>query len=175
MPRDATAEATIEIMRNNFGKKAKPVLADINQQGFSPREALILASMVEREVRTDEDRPLVAGIILKRWQNGWPLQIDATVQYAVATVRCDVQDAGCNWWPQNLTQQDLRIDSPYNTYRFQGLPPAPICNPGLASIEAVVNYQESPYWFYLSDASGKMHYAETVEGHNANVAQYLGK
>ena len=105
----------------------------------------------------------------------WPLQADATVQYAVADVQCLISNAQCNWWPQNLTRQNLQIDSPYNTYKFKGLPPGPICNPGLASIKAVIEYQKTPYWFYLSDLQGRTHYAETIEGHNANIARYLGK
>lgn len=167
-PQDASASAIIKIIRANFDQKVTPrIIQKINQRGLSLSQAITLASIVEREVRTDQDRPLVAGILIKRWQAGWPLQADATVQY--------LQGSPGKWWPQNLTKKDLQTDSPYNTYKSKGLPPAPICNPGLASIKAVAEYQESPYWFYLSDLQGKIHYAQTIEEHNANIAKYLGK
>ncbi|NIT03452.1 hypothetical protein GTO10_00720 [Candidatus Saccharibacteria bacterium] len=78
-----------------------------------------------------------------------------------------------DWWPQEITREDLQIDSPYNTYEYKRLPPGPICNPGLASIEAVINPQETDYWFYLSDPQGNMHYAKTGEEHEENIEKYL--
>jgi len=174
IPKDATAGAITKIMSNNFDKKTESVLSSRIQSSYSLNQVITLASLVEREVRTDQDRPLVAGIIFKRWQSNWPLQVDAAVQYVVGSIKCEIRDSDCNWWSKNLTKQDLQINSPYNTYQFRGLPPAPICNPGLASIKAALSYQESPYWFYLSDSSGQMHYAETIADHNANIAKYLG-
>lgn len=137
-------------------------------------EVLILASIVEREVKFNNDRPIVAGILLKRLEKNWPLQADATVQYAIASAKCKGKSAKCgNWWPKNLTREDLKIKSPYNTYLYPGLPPGPICNPGLAAIEAVLNPVGSEYWFYLSDEEGKMHYAKTAEEHEENISKYL--
>jgi len=106
----------------------------------------------------------VAGILIKRGENDWPLQIDATVQYILGKKG--------NWWPQ-INGGDLKIDSLYNTYKNKGLPPGPICNPGLASIKAVLYPQKTDFWFYLSDKTGKMHYAKTNEEHNNNIRKYL--
>jgi UPF0755 protein len=133
-----------------------------------------LASLVEREARREEDRPIVAGILLKRWQNNWALQADATIQYEAGSKNCGIGLKGekCDWW-EPVKKTDLGIDSPYNTYKYKGLPPTPICNPGLASIKAVIYPKETDYWFYLSDTSGKIHYARTVEEHNENIRQYL--
>ena len=129
-------------------------------------QAVIVASMLEKEVRKAEDMALVAGIIYKRLKLGMPLQIDATVQYAVGSVD--------DWWPI-LTREDLEINSPYNSYKNQGFPPTPIANPGLASINAAKKPEESDYWFYLHDSSGQIHYAATLEEHNENIFKYLRK
>ena len=101
------------------------------------------------------------------------LQADATVQYAVASKKC-VPGIECNWWPI-LTKQDLTIDSLYNTYKYRGLPPTPIANPGLSSIKAAIFPEKTEYFYYLHDPSGKIHYAKTLDEHNANVRKYLGK
>jgi len=95
------------------------------------------------------------------------------VQYAVASHELGVGKA--DWWPKNLTKEDLKINSPYNTYKNKDLPPGPICNPGLASIKAVVYPQTTDYWYYLSDSQGQMHYAVTYEEHLENVRKFLLK
>ena len=130
-----------------------------------------MASLVEREAKHDDDRPVIAGIMLKRLKADWPLQIDATLQYALANLRC-IAKSSCDWWIVP-TAADKKINSAYNTYLNNGLPPAPICNPGLSSIKAVVNPQTNNYWFYISDSKGQMHYAKTIEEHNENIAKYL--
>ena len=157
-PKESNPAAVVQILTNNFEKKTKDF--------ETSEEELILASIIEREARDDQDRALVAGILKKRWQANWPLQADATVQYAVASPRRE------SWWLP-VKKADLEIDSPYNTYKYKGLPPAPICNPGLVSIKAVLQPQESDYWFYLSDPTGKTHYAKTIEEHQQNIQQYL--
>jgi UPF0755 protein len=78
-----------------------------------------------------------------------------------------------SWWKTNLTAEDRLVKSPYNTYTNPGLPPGSICNPGLSSITAVINAQDSDYWYYLHDTAGGIHYAKTIEEHNANIAKYL--
>jgi UPF0755 protein len=110
----------------------------------------------------------VASVILNRFKAGMKLDIDATVQYALG-----YQPLEKTWWKKDLTQDDLKIDSPYNTYTNPGLPPGPISNPGLASIKAVVEAPETDYVFYVSDSSGKLHFAKTLEEHNENVRKYL--
>ena len=140
--------------------------------GLSKGEIIILASIIERETKTPAERPIIAGILLNRIAIGMGLQTDATVQYAVATANCG---STCeDWWPI-LTREDLEINSPYNTYKFRGLPPAPIASPGLSSIAAVINAEDSDYLYYLHDPKGQVHYAETLEEHNQNVRRFLGK
>ena len=160
VPKEITAEAFFRLMQENFDNKVKfPVTAD----------QLIVASMVEREARTEEDRPIVASVIFNRLKNDMALDIDATIQYAIGKTK----DNG--WWKKDLTIDDLRFKSPYNTYINPGLPPGPICNPGLSSIRAAVNPADTPYYFYISDKSGKMYYAKTLAEHNRNIALYLEK
>lgn len=169
IPRDASAAAVAQIFYRNFQQKFDESLQnEARRKDLDEKEILILASIVEREAKFEEDRPVVAGIVLKRYQQDWPLQADATIQYALG-----YQPNQKSWWKKALTKEDLKIDSTYNTYEDTGLPPAPICNPGLASIKAVVYPQETDYWYYLSDSQGQMHYAQTLEGHNQNIEDYL--
>lgn len=149
-----TSIELVKIMHDNFLKKV----------GDVDRETLILASLVERETRGDAEKPIVAGILKKRLAAGWPLELDATVQYFLGKPG--------NWWA-NTTLLDRKIKSSYNTYLNKGLPPGPIGNPGLASIKAVENSIESPYWYYLHDKSGTIHYGATLEEHNQNIAKYI--
>jgi len=164
LPKQATAGAVISFLTNNFEKKFSGEFQKAKNNDLTENQVLTIASLVEREARHDEDRAVVAGIIIKRLENDWPLQIDASVQYLAG----DQND----WWPI-VTKQELNIDSPYNTYKYKGLPPGPICNPGLSSIRAVLYPTTTDYWFYLSDNQGKMHYARTIEGHNDNISRYL--
>ncbi len=170
IPEQATSGGIVEIMLNNYYRRFDESLKTLaKKKGLSEKEVLILASLVEKEGKNDSDRQKIASIILKRYKKNWPLQIDATVQYALG-----YQPDEKTWWKQNLTADDLEIDSPYNTYKYTGLPPGPICNPGLSSIKAVINADpNTPYWYYISDKDGKMHYAKTLEEHNKNIKNYL--
>jgi UPF0755 protein len=176
IPKDASPSAVLKILTNNFEKKYSLELElAAKKAGLTEGQVITLASIVERESKVNSDRPIVAGILLKRWQEGWPLQADATVQYALASQENsgleNWQEA--DWWPQKLTRDDLKINSLYNTYQSRGLPAGPICNPGLTSIEAVIYPQGTDYWFYLSDSQEGMHYAETAEEHEENIETYL--
>jgi UPF0755 protein len=122
---------------------------------------IILASIVEREGYNGNDRPIIAGIILKRFEEGWLLQTDATLLYPLKD------------WKHPITQEVKENNNPYNTYKNIGLPPTPICNPGLQSIEAVWNPTETNYYYYIHDNDGNPHYAETLDKHNENVNKYL--
>jgi len=168
IPKSASPSAIVKILTNNFEKKTKDLKVSYQD--------LILASIVEREVKHEEDRPIVAGILTKRLKEGWLLQVDATVQYAVANKQFENLKIGqlenFDWWPE-ITENNLGIDSPYNTYRYKGLPPTPICNPGLAALKAVLNPLPTDYWFYLSDKEGKIHFAKTLEEHQENIIRYL--
>lgn len=171
IPKNAGAETVIRIFNENFKKKFNQQLVEQAKRNLNltQDQVLILASLVEREAKYDTDRKKVASILVKRLKNNWPLQVDATVQYALG-----YQAIEKTWWKKNLTFNDLKIDSPYNTYKNTGLPPAPICNPGLASIKAVVEADPNiDYWYYLSDKTGKTHYSKTLEEHNRNIEKYL--
>lgn len=165
---DANEETIIDAMRFNFTARTQTVVTDaaLAKAGLTKEQVLILASILEREVQTNEDRKIVAGILLKRLKEGMTLGTDATTQYAVAP-------KGNEWWPRNLTVEDLASPSPYNTRKITGLPPAPICSPGLSAIMAVVESQDSPYYYYLTDAQGITHFAKTLDEHNKNIYKFL--
>lgn len=164
VPHSADVNTIISIMRSNFNKKVEGVGIDPN--GSSISRAVIIASLIEREAITDDEKPLISSVINNRLQNGMALDIDATLQYIKG-----VDDQG-NWWSVP-TGEERQINSPYNTYRNAGLPPTPIANPGIVAIEAALSPERSPYYFYIHDTTGKIHFAETLEGHNRNVNEYL--
>jgi len=171
IPKNAVAVQIVQILRNTLDQKIpdKEKLKS-NNQGLTFSQVMILASLVEREAKHDKDRALVAGILIKRLKEAWPLQVDASIQYELGTQACRDKINQCNWWPE---VKNTKLNSPYNTYLSLGLPPTPICNPSLSSIEAVLAPKKSQYWFYLSDNSGNMHYAETNGEHEENIEKYL--
>jgi UPF0755 protein len=161
---DITADELVELMVSNFEQRVDDSIRQgFREQGLSLYEAVILASIVEREAVVPEERPRIAAVFLNRLAASMNLDADPTVQYAVASNRQD------QWWPQ-LTLQDLQVDSPYNTYRFTGLPPGPIASPGLESLKAVAfPLTTSEYYFRaLCDGSGRHAFAETFEEHQRN-------
>jgi UPF0755 protein len=168
VPKNATMDVVLSIIKNN--SKFVDVLKTIGKKSkLTEKEVMILASLVEREARQPATREKIAGIILKRYQADWPLDLDATLQYVLG-----YQPLDKTWWKNSLTDEDKKIDSPYNTYKNKGLPPEPICSPSLSSIEAVLNANpNTPYWYYLTDKNGVMHYSITLEEHEANVNKYL--
>ena len=168
IPKQSSEEEILDIIDKNFEKKFDQVNNSDKTSVLNSDQLLIIASLVEREVKHDKDRPIVAGIIIKRFLNDWPLQIDASIQYALG-----YQEQEDTWWKTNLTKDDLAIDSPYNNYKYTGLSPTPICSPSQVSIEAVLNYQESDYWYYLSDSANRMYYARTLKEHNENIRLHL--
>ena len=163
-PLDASASAIVKKMNDTFTAKTYGLTPTGSSLSFS--DSVILASILERETKTDAERPIVAGILINRLNLGMPLQVDASVQYAVGTSK--------KWWP-DLSLVDLKINSPYNTYKFTGLTPTPIANPGLSSLKAAFNPATTDYLYYIHDSTGQIHYARTLAEHNANVAKYIGK
>ena len=152
----------LAMMRETFNQKINPFRGDMEKKNLALRDVVIMASLVEKESSgTDDDRAIIAGILWKRLRDHRPLQIDATLTYLTGKPSKD------------LTIDDLKIDSPYNTYRYLGLPAGPIGNPGVDAIRATVYSQETSYWFYLHDNDGKPHYAKTFEEHIVNKNQYL--
>jgi len=169
------AQSVAQKMRATFEKKVDfQMHEDLQKVGRSLNQAITVASLIERETKGEEEKPVVAGIIYRRLKADWPLQIDATLQYAVGSLKCQTPYTKCNWWT-SLIKEDLETNSPYNSYKLAGLPPAPISNPGLSSIKAAIYPEESDYWFYIHDSKGVIHFARTINEHNDNVRKYLGK
>ncbi len=151
----------VRTMRETFDRKVAPLASMIAASGYSLRDIVIMASLLEEEARTTKTRRTIAGILWKRLAIGMPLQVDAVFPYII----------GKNTY--EVTLDDLQVDSPYNTYKYKGLPPGPITNPGIDSIEAALNPIETSYLYYLSDDDGEMHYARTFEEHKVNKTRYL--
>jgi UPF0755 protein len=165
----ATTSAVISRLENRY----KDILNEAKVSTQDQNKVTVLASLLEREAASAAEMPEVAGVIENRINANWPLQIDATVQYALSTSRCRKLD--CDWWPKTLTKVDLQIKSPYNTYLNQGLPPKPISNPGKAALMAAAAPKKTTAWFYLHDSKGLIHFSNTIEEHNQNVCTYLQK
>lgn len=151
----------LEALEQNFNEKMNMLRPEIEAAGYTEEEALIMASILEKEARTTETRKIIAGILWKRIELGIPLQVDAVFGYIQKRPTF------------HPSHDDLEIDSPYNTYKYLGLPPGPISNPGVEAIRAAINPTATPYLFYLTDKNGVMRYAETFEGHKRNRALYL--
>lgn len=142
-----------------FGERAPKIAKEAQEQGRTLNEVVTLASILEREVTTSEDRKIVAGIFLNRLRDGMPLQSDATVNYVTGAGRT------------RPTAQDLEATSSYNTYRNKGLPPGPISNPGDDALDAALHPAKTEYRFFLTDENGKVYYARTFEEHIKNRAK----
>lgn len=165
---DISTQAFVNLMQNTFESKVTTALAaDLKASQMSLNEILTLASLVQRESAGDSEMPLVAGILQHRLQIGMPLQVDATLQY----IRGNGQKNG-EWWPTPFAA-DKELNSLYNTYTHAGLPPAPICNPGLAAIKAALHPTSTLDLYYLHDSQGQIHTAADLAGHNANINKYL--
>jgi UPF0755 protein len=158
---DTEIEDIMELMARTLDDRlTKKMRTRAEEMGLSIYDLITLASLVEREVRFPEDRPIVAQVLLKRLKLNMPLQTDATLQYLMDTPKEEVSIA------------DTQIDSPYNTYQHVGLPPGPIANPGMAAIEAVLHPSETEYLYFVADRRGHNHYAYTYEEHLNLVNQY---
>ena len=170
-PKEASASSIVNKMTRTFTSKTSAFEAGT---GLTFDQRVVLASIIERETKTGEERPVVAGILINRLNVGMALQVDAAVQYAIGSTKCTVQSTKCDWWPI-LTKNDLASASKFNTYKYPGLPPTPIANPGTSSLTAAFNPTGNDYWYYIHDNDGQIHYAKTLSEHNANIAKYLGK
>ena len=163
MVKDSTEEDIIKRMTAELDRKLSTLPDDwqeaLEETGLTMHEMLTIASLVEREVVVDEERPLVASVIFNRIKKGMPLQIDATIQYLLDKPK------------ERLLNADLEVDSPYNTYKVNGLPPGPIASPSLDSIKAVLYPAESEYFFYVTkkDGSNTHLFAKTYNEHLRNI------
>jgi UPF0755 protein len=156
LPQGLSEKEIADAFLNNFSNKTK----DLN----IPYKNLIIASILEKEVQTEIDKRMVADILWRRLKENIPLQVDATICYAQNQSFIDCQ----------LTEKAFKIDSQYNTYLYKGLPPSPICNPGLESIKAALNPLSNQSWYYLTDRkTGKTIYSKTYEDHLEMRQKYL--
>ena len=165
VPRNTPPKVVIEQMLRDFDGRVPPPTRENLPPGFNFYQVLTIASIVEREAATDEERPIIASVYYNRLRQNPPLllQADPTVQYAIG------QEG--NWWPQ-LQPADLRKESAYNTYTRPGLPPGPICNPGQRSIRAALNPLATDYLYFVAKGDGTHAFARTYEEHQANIRQY---
>ena len=162
---EATAIDLLTRMLDTFDARVTPEMRTAAaNRGLNVYELVTLAAIVEREAVLDEERPVIAGVYHNRLEGGWFLGACPTVQYALSSPD--------DWWPQ-FTLEATQVDSPYNTYRNLGLPPGPICSPGLASIQASAYPSDTDYYFFLVDCTkndGSHLFAATQEEHNSNYA-----
>jgi UPF0755 protein len=164
LPRKATAEQLVTRMVAGFRRALTAEITDAAAaRGLSVRQLVTLASIVEKETGKPEERTLVAAVYANRLKVGMGLQCDPTVIYAL-------ERAGR--YDGNLTREDLQFDSPYNTYRYAGLPPGPIASPGRASLAAAATPAAVPYLYFVSKNDGSHAFAETLDEHNRNVQQW---
>lgn len=155
----------IRLMLNNFDQQVTPEMrARADAMNLSLYDVVTFASLVEREAQLPDERPIIADVYLSRYQQGWRLDADPTVQYVLG-------DRG-DWWPK-LSGDDLFAESPYNTYQTEGLPPGPIANPGFAAIQAVLFPAETDYMYFVAKGdTGEHAFATTLEEQEANIDQW---
>lgn len=158
---DQVADVITRLLTNFDNKVGQDLREDIKEHGRTLDEAVIMASLLEREATTTEDMKIIAGVLWKRADEDRGLDVDATIRYAL------------HKWDTPLTAEDLAVDSPYNTRKYRGLPPGPISNPGLRALVAAANPVESDYYYYLTTADGETIFSKTNDEHNENKAKYL--
>jgi UPF0755 protein len=151
----------VDEMRAMFDTKTQAFFKEESLGGHSKKDIVIMASIIEKEAHGSGDRTIISSILWNRLAKGMRLQVDATVAYAVGN-------------PNGvLKKSDFSVDSPFNTYLYKGLPPAPISNPGIEALTAAVKFSPTSYLYYLHDKNGTIHYARTYNEHLANIRKYL--
>jgi UPF0755 protein len=158
---DAQPADIVQKMHENFTSKIDPLRADIKKTGRTEKQIINMASIIEEEGREYTSKRMISGILWKRLDIGMPLQVDAVFRYVNGKHSF------------TLSSEDLKEDSPYNTYTRKGLPPTPITNPGLTSIKAAIYPRKSNYLYYLTGKDGEMYYAVTHDEHVLNKEKYL--
>ncbi|KKR34246.1 MAG: Aminodeoxychorismate lyase [Candidatus Gottesmanbacteria bacterium GW2011_GWC2_39_8] len=166
IPVNETGLEIAKRMINRFNEKMAAYFPAFEKANIKWTTALKIASLIQREAGGKDDMPVIAGVIWNRLEKGMLLQIDAEIQYAKGKVKDQ-------WW-SHVSPEDIReIDSLYNSYKYKGLPPTPIANPGIDAIDAVLNSLETDCLFYLHDSNRQIHCSETYEGHLENIKKYL--
>ncbi len=167
--KNATAKDIINIMLDAFSTKAYAAYTTGRKQtSLNLYQTVTLASILEREAKTDTDKRMIADILIRRLNTNYPLGVDSTLQYLLGYSTTEK-----TWWRQTIYETDLNINSPYNTRLNPGLPPTPIANPGLGSITDAMTPISNNYFYYISDNQGNIHYAIDINQQNANIAKYL--
>jgi UPF0755 protein len=167
---DPTPQQVVRTFVEQFERRVDESLREgARARGLTPNEMVILASIVEREAARAEERPQIAAVFQNRIRRGMPLQADPTTQYALIPFGTLITDRA--YWKAALTTTDLEIDSRYNTYKVNGLPPGPIANPGLDSIRAVAAPADGPWLYFVARGDGSHLFAETLDGHLRNLAE----
>lgn len=156
-----TPAQVVEKLEKTFSEKTAPLADELVSSGRTLEDIVIMASLIEKEARGEEDRYLISGILWKRIDKGMPLQVDAPFLYLLGKESSE------------LTRTDLNIDSPFNTYRYKGLPPNAIGNPGIGSIQAALRPKASLYLYYLHDNDGMIYYGRTYQEHLQNIRKHL--
>ena len=165
---ETTTSEFVEGLLDQFSRKTGGVVGDgFRANGLGTYQAVTLAAIVEREAQVAAERPVIASVFYNRMRISMPLQADPTIQYALG-----YQDSEGRWWKRALTYDDLKVASPYNTYTSAGLPPGPICNPGLASLQAVSAPATTDYYYFVAVGDGSHVFSRTLQEHNANVRKY---
>jgi UPF0755 protein len=166
--KETTAEEAVKMMYEDYTKRTNEIkVTDAD---------LILASIVEREAKNDEERAAIAGVYINRLNIGMKLEADPTVIYGsdnieLAKLSSDSKK-GYKFWESISSSEYKNTQNSYNTYVFKGLPPGPICNPGLASIKATINYQKHNYYYFFHDSDGDIHFSKTSTEHESAIAKY---
>lgn len=162
IPTDASPDAIAKILTTQFyAELPANAAAKAKALHLTVPQVVTVASLIEREAKLDVERPLMAGVYYNRLRIGMPLEVDATIEYALPEHKTA------------LSFKDLAIDSPYNSYKYAGLPPTPIANPGKASLDAAFSPAKTDYLYYVYKGDGHHAFAKTLAEHNANVAKYL--
>ncbi len=177
VPQTPAPEMVLSLLQGNFQSKSGLKLdttysipASEDSVKITGVEVLTIASLIEREARIDSERTLIASVLYNRLLANMPLQIDATVQYAVDSKNCSRAPLDCQYWEPIF---DTKFPSVMNTYLNQGLPPKPIANPGISSIKAAMDPEVSDYYYYMTGNDGVTRFARTLREHNLNVDKYL--
>lgn len=161
VPETYTADELLSLLLKTYTEKTTPLKELFAAHSLTEEEIIILASIIEREANSEESKRMVSGILQNRLAIGMALQVDASLEYVLDKPL------------KELTPEDLEMDSPYNTYKHPGLPPTPIGNPGLESIQAVLAPEPSDYYFYITGDDGNFYYAEDFDAHRLNIARHL--
>ena len=162
-------DSSLEVVENRFKENFQERILelDLSMEDKDLKEIVVMASLIEKEVKDPKEQRIVSGVLWKRIENSVPLQVDATLCYIKA-------QRGSTCLP--IAKSDKDIDSPYNTYLYRGLPPNPIGSPGFSALSAAANPADSPYWYYISNPeTGSTIFASTLDEHNLNIVKYLSE